>query len=319
MHLIVFAHKGIAHHCSFTTSAAVATGAGNTLGNKGAVAIFLKFGTTRLLVANAHLAAHQHAEEQRNSDYSKISRTLPVLLDKKETQHAVSSRPRVPWGGEAPPGAKSDESSSSSSYRPASNRLNGSANLTLLKGELSSEVSAGNVTPPSGANHSSNNDLAALRASSQPNLLSEENDSLSSDEDGDYSNTNTITNATAAAVSRQGPPQRPQQNRDNSSDLGSEVSAASSSAMTAAMLDESKVGRGGGRASLSFAGRPGGAGDERSLDQCADAVIFMGDLNYRIKGNRSFIIHRLACVYVRMYVCMYVCMLTTHSSPIEPL
>ena len=259
------------------------------MGNKGAVAIFLKFGTTRLLVANAHLAAHQHAEEQRNSDYSKISRTLPILLEKKEAQHAVSSRPRVLWGGEGPSqaGAKADDSSS---FRTTSNRLSSSANLTLLRGEVSSEVSAGNVTPPSGPIDSSSNDLAAMRTSSQPNLVPEENDSLSSDDDVDYSNTNTNTTAAAAAataaVSRQ-PPQRLQRNHDNSSDLGSEVSATSSSAMTATMLDESKVGRGGGRAfSLSYVGRQG-AGDERSLDQCADAVIFMGDLNYRIKGNRS--------------------------------
>ena len=294
----------------------MATGAGNTLGNKGAVAIFLKFGTTRLLVANAHLAAHQHAEEQRNSDFSKISRMLPILLDKREAQHAVSSRPRVLWGSDAPGGAKPDNTA----FRLSSNRLGSST--AILREEAPSEISAGSLTPPPGARKGCGSggnsvpaDLSAKPTSSQPNLLSEENDSLSSDEDIDdpnitttntNSNTNTNTNTMGAVAAPRLPPQRPPQNRDNSSDLNSEASATSSS-MTAAMLDEAKVGatagRGGGRAlSASYSSRLA-VGEERSLDQCADAVIFMGDLNYRIKGNR----YRLRqCISVCMYICTYV-------------
>ena len=92
IHLIAFVHKSIAHHCSVATSAAVATGTANTLGNKGAVAIYIVIGKTKLLIANAHLAAHQNAEKQRNSDFNKINRLMPSLLERKEINILVSKK-----------------------------------------------------------------------------------------------------------------------------------------------------------------------------------------------------------------------------------
>lgn len=65
-------------------SAAAATGAGNTLGNKGGVAIYMKIGLTSILLVNAHLAAHQDKESQRNLDFDKISKTIPIMLERKE-------------------------------------------------------------------------------------------------------------------------------------------------------------------------------------------------------------------------------------------
>jgi hypothetical protein len=90
---VAFAHLSIASMCSDIASAAVATGMGNTLGNKGAVAISMRIGRTRFVFANAHLAAHQNAVKQRNSDYAKISKELPILLYKSE----VKSRARAEW------------------------------------------------------------------------------------------------------------------------------------------------------------------------------------------------------------------------------
>lgn len=90
---MAFAHLSIANMCSDIASAAVATGMGNTLGNKGAVAISMKIGRTRFVFANAHLAAHQNAVKQRNSDYAKISKEMPVLLYKSE----VKSKARAEW------------------------------------------------------------------------------------------------------------------------------------------------------------------------------------------------------------------------------
>ena len=69
IHLIVFVHKGLAHLCSEMFSGAVATGIGGTLGNKGGVGISMWFGNTKLVVANAHLAAHQNAVKRRNEEY----------------------------------------------------------------------------------------------------------------------------------------------------------------------------------------------------------------------------------------------------------
>lgn len=81
---MVFVHRKIAHMCSVVTSAAVPTGMGSTLGNKGGVGLFFKIGHTRFLIVNAHLAAHQTAENRRNAEFNRINKMIPVLLEKKE-------------------------------------------------------------------------------------------------------------------------------------------------------------------------------------------------------------------------------------------
>jgi hypothetical protein len=83
MHIMAFAHTSIAHLCSDITSVAVATGIGNTMGNKGGVTISLNVGNTRIVVTNAHLAAHQNAVKQRNADFMKISASTAQQLSKK--------------------------------------------------------------------------------------------------------------------------------------------------------------------------------------------------------------------------------------------
>ena len=95
IHLIVFVHKDIIHLCSDITSAAVATGLGNTMGNKGGVGIQIKIGETKLLVVNAHLAAHQNAIKQRNSDYSKIDKGLPIQLLKKTAMLEMTDKQHI--------------------------------------------------------------------------------------------------------------------------------------------------------------------------------------------------------------------------------
>ena len=59
-------------------TAAVATGIGNTLGNKGGVGLRCSVGSTSLLFVNAHLSAHQHAVAQRNADFHRIEAQLPL-------------------------------------------------------------------------------------------------------------------------------------------------------------------------------------------------------------------------------------------------
>jgi hypothetical protein len=85
IHIIVFAHKSIAYLCSDVTSGAVPTGLGNTLGNKGGVAVQLSIGRTRAVFVNVHLAAHQNAVKQRNADYHKITNNMPYALRRKPT------------------------------------------------------------------------------------------------------------------------------------------------------------------------------------------------------------------------------------------
>ena len=51
---------------------------GSMLGNKGAVAVSLKFGETVLGFVNCHLAAHQDMTAKRNDDFKEIVANLEV-------------------------------------------------------------------------------------------------------------------------------------------------------------------------------------------------------------------------------------------------
>lgn len=83
--MIVYAHKSIAYLCSEVSSGAVPTGIGNTLGNKGGVGIQFTVGATKIVIVNAHLAAHQKAVKQRNADFEKIDKEMPFSLRRRST------------------------------------------------------------------------------------------------------------------------------------------------------------------------------------------------------------------------------------------
>eukprot|EP00753_Platysulcus_tardus_P012038 PLAT3336.13.p1 GENE.PLAT3336.13~~PLAT3336.13.p1 ORF type:complete len:996 (-),score=419.40 PLAT3336.13:68-3055(-) len=81
IHLVVFVHRALLPLVSTVQSAAVATGIGKRLGNKGGVGIGFFVGGSSLLFINCHLAAHQKNVKQRNADYNRIisCMQLPVL------------------------------------------------------------------------------------------------------------------------------------------------------------------------------------------------------------------------------------------------
>ena len=244
----------------------MATGAGNTLGNKGAVALYLLFGTTKILVINAHLAAHQHAEGQRNSDFTKISRSLPSLLEKKEASYLMSLK-RTSWVG-GPSKRLSDGSSP-----VISNRVS-------YSNKESHNASGSNLMELVGA--ARGEDSAVEGSRSQPSIEGD-----SSDDDSPSPAVN-LTTGTAGQLDRE-------RDRERESDVASEASSST-------VLDDGKIATGNVRTSSSnnlarmSSIRDTSSGslsfsstrlEEKTIDQYADAVIFMGDLNYRIKGNRS--------------------------------
>lgn len=78
--MICFVHKAISPYCSLANSHAFATGMGNTLGNKGAVCIFLNILDIKMLVVTAHLSAHQGEVETRNTEFHKINQIMAKQL-----------------------------------------------------------------------------------------------------------------------------------------------------------------------------------------------------------------------------------------------
>jgi len=96
IHLMAFVHKAVAHFCTVVTSAAVPTGLGSTMGNKGGVGVYFKIAQTRVLVVNAHLAAHQNAERRRNAEFNRINKMIPLLLEKKDARVSDTGEGRSP-------------------------------------------------------------------------------------------------------------------------------------------------------------------------------------------------------------------------------
>jgi hypothetical protein len=108
IHLMFFVHKSIRPLISDVTSAAVACGMANTLGNKGGVGISFCLGTTRIVVINSHLEAHQNKSKTRNRQFHKICSEMTQLLKKKtltkeRKEDSPSPVPVAPPSGAAPP------------------------------------------------------------------------------------------------------------------------------------------------------------------------------------------------------------------------
>lgn len=203
IHIMAFVHRSLSHLCSVVTSAALPTGVGNTLGNKGAVAMYIQIGSTKMLVVNAHLSAHQKAEKQRNAEFQKMNVMLPQLLEKKDSAVQFNNI-----------------------------------------GEQ--------VTTNFDSTTASSGEIAAASSPVDPTVSSNENKATSDidantkkkedDEDSDEGGEDIVT---------------PQSNT---------IEIKSSQQSSTSIYKDRK--------------------NEKQLHQCADVVVFMGDLNYRIKGNR---------------------------------
>jgi hypothetical protein len=274
---MAFVHKGIAHHCSFVTSAAVATGAGNTLGNKGGVAVYLKIGNTRILVVNAHLAAHQNAEKQRNADYWKICRGVPLLLDRN------TSKTQQPKGNKVAPSGIADNTGNGSSQPDADTR--------------SSSISKSIEPVASNSNNNSNNNINNTTSGNQSSTI----EALPEDTKTQQQLAEEIRiGAGPAAVDIEGAVEvggdgEVEDADDGEEDgdevqllggeTGSDIAAGSSSnSLSGAAIKPHQQKQAVMRAPVVDV--PVLGPDEKGLEQCGEVVIFMGDLNYRIKGNR---------------------------------
>ena len=69
IHLIVFVHEALFPIISDVQAGVVSCGVGDTLGNKGSVAVGCNVGNTSILFLNCHLAAGQKNVMMRNRDY----------------------------------------------------------------------------------------------------------------------------------------------------------------------------------------------------------------------------------------------------------
>ena len=73
-HLLVFCHESLLHLITGLETRTIATGVGNIIGNKGAVAASFSLGGSSLLFVGCHLAAGQGSVVQRNNNFQRIER-----------------------------------------------------------------------------------------------------------------------------------------------------------------------------------------------------------------------------------------------------
>ncbi|KAG2218525.1 hypothetical protein INT45_000951, partial [Circinella minor] len=98
LHLAVFVWEPVSHLVQGIHCDRIKTGWGNLVGNKGAVAISVLFGSRSLLFINCHLRAHQNKLTERNANVHRILHELKIpdfsngssLFDKHH-HHASSS------------------------------------------------------------------------------------------------------------------------------------------------------------------------------------------------------------------------------------
>lgn len=101
-HIAVFVKKELLPLVSGVESSYVATGIGNTLGNKGAVGVGFSLASTSFLFINAHFAAHQNKVADRNRDFQRINQSLELGRRNPYKHRAlVQDRfDRVFWSGD---------------------------------------------------------------------------------------------------------------------------------------------------------------------------------------------------------------------------
>jgi phosphatidylinositol-bisphosphatase len=96
--LSLYARKDIRQHVQDVASETVGVGIMGVGGNKGGVAIRFRVYDSTLCVVNAHLAAHQHNVQGRNSDFQNIIRRLMFEVGKE--QLGVTDHDYVFWIGD---------------------------------------------------------------------------------------------------------------------------------------------------------------------------------------------------------------------------
>lgn len=92
MNLVVFVHCSIEKLIQDVNSSSIKTGIGNVIGNKGALAISLKYKEKTFLFIGCHLAAGHSAIENRNKDFLRINTSLSIANKSSSQEETISDQ-----------------------------------------------------------------------------------------------------------------------------------------------------------------------------------------------------------------------------------
>jgi len=322
IHIIAFAHESIWHLCNNFTSTSVATGLGNFMGNKGAVAISFNVAKTRFAFVNAHLAAHQNATKQRNAEFQRINREAPPRI-KPNISSTAGSGSGKPRGSRGMTAEEREKQSAAAAAKTLSSKQAGS-DKTSPKGGWSLK---GSSSPPLSPGKSGG-DSASLRegeGEGEGEGGKQQEDEEAQQQD---SNSSKADSSVKVAAIGAGAKETPEEMRSRKS----AEAAARSSSSKSHTGSEIKAPKGGWslRSTSSPPASPSKKGSDAQqlsnvdqslpkqqepqqpqvdakqveinkaklnvpgLESCADRVVFMGDLNYRIYGTRQTVDELLA-------------------------
>ncbi|KAI9317970.1 Endonuclease/exonuclease/phosphatase [Dichotomocladium elegans] len=100
LHLAIFVWKPVAHHIKAVQCDRIKTGWANMVGNKGAVAVSVLFGSRSFLFINCHLRAHQTKVAERNANVERILHELRIRgfdqPKEKNTKIKARTSPKSP-------------------------------------------------------------------------------------------------------------------------------------------------------------------------------------------------------------------------------
>ncbi|KAJ3090097.1 inositol polyphosphate 5-phosphatase [Quaeritorhiza haematococci] len=151
MHVAVFVKRAYKHRVKAIDSSRIATGIGNVIGNKGAVAVAMQFDDASILFVNSHFTAHQRRVAERNNDFKRINEEMKLASfggngNVNSSDGSIATRlmdryDYVFWFGDM--NYRVDGTRASVEEMIVTNRLQD----LLAKDQLQNEMKKGNVFP----------------------------------------------------------------------------------------------------------------------------------------------------------------------------
>ncbi|KAI8332926.1 Endonuclease/exonuclease/phosphatase [Chlamydoabsidia padenii] len=254
LHLAVFVWKPVAYYVKNIHSADIKTGWANMVGNKGAVAVSLDFGSQSLLFINCHLRAHQTKLAERNANVQRILYELqikggrPIIHSQSSSNLFQLPLKKLAKSSKSMKSSKSSKSTHRNSKGKRSKNNKRAPNKAL---PIKNDKEKGPNTQP----------LENTTSSSSPNNLEPDNNGLPLPPPQQQT---TVKSSKRSSTSTTNDKKKKSNKKPSITSLSSSLSTVESASVSAE--------------------------DQHSVTERFDHVFIFGDTNYRINAERQFVL-----------------------------
>ncbi|ORZ14141.1 hypothetical protein BCR42DRAFT_418122 [Absidia repens] len=292
LHLAVFVLKSHTSYVKNVHSADIKTGWANMVGNKGAVAVSLDFGSQSLLFINCHLRAHQTKLEERNANVHRILHELQIKggnpAHGPSSSNALFHLPSLKMltqPARSIKSAKSAKSTRSTGSAKSSDKAEPSPK-DKTSNNLESPATPKDNNSPLSITSATQNDTKAPKASADgaiANINPPKNDETATEintvdpvqqqsTDKSPIGTNNDNNEPSTIDSKKssGTTSKPQSKKNNSDSKRKSSTSLTSASLTSVPPEE-----------------------QHSVTEQFDHVFIFGDTNYRINADRQFVLDNI--------------------------